>query len=117
LHQLDDDPRGFEWVDRNGALRGVLSFLRLGKRPEQVIVFLFNFLDRARVDERVGVPHPGRWVERLNSDSAYYGGSNVGNLGGVEAESIPWQGRPSSIVLTLPPLGMLALVPASGEIG
>jgi 1,4-alpha-glucan branching enzyme len=115
LHDLDDDPRGFEWVDRDGGPRGVMSFLRFGKRPEQVILFVFNLLDRTRIDERVGVPQLSQWAERLNSDSAYYGGSNVGNLGGVKAEAIPWQGQPYSIVLTLPSLAMLALAPASNS--
>lgn len=110
MHRLDDDPRGFEWVVPDGPRRGLLGVLRLGLLPDRAVLILFNFLDQPRVDERVGVPAPGRWVERLNSDSTYYGGSNVGNLGGVEAVPIPWQGQPYSIIITLPPLGMLALV-------
>ena len=60
---------------------------------------------------RVGVPHGGRWREALNTDSEHYGGSNVGNYGGVEAEPSPWQGQPFSAELTLPPLGVVWLVP------
>ncbi|WP_158633609.1 1,4-alpha-glucan branching protein GlgB [Tautonia sociabilis] len=112
VFRLQDDPRGFEWVDHQGADRGVISFLRRGPRSRQVVLFVFNFLDEPRVDERVGVPLPGRWAERLNSDSAYYGGGNIGNLGGVQAQEIPWQRQPYSVVLTLPPLAMLVLVPA-----
>jgi 1,4-alpha-glucan branching enzyme len=53
---------------------------------------------------RIGVPHGGRWVERLNTDAAVYGGSGMGNLGAVEAEASAWHGRPYSVLLTLPPL-------------
>jgi len=55
------------------------------------------------------VPRGGRWVERLNTDSAAYGGSNVGNLGGVDAQEEPAHGRPFSIELSLPPLSTLVL--------
>ncbi|WP_197446299.1 1,4-alpha-glucan branching protein GlgB [Tautonia plasticadhaerens] len=113
MSRLDDDPRGIELVDPDGPSRGILSLLRLGLPPDRVVLIVFNFLDRPRADERIGVPVPGRWVERLNSESAFYAGCNIGNLGGVEAVSIPWQDRPYSIVLTLPPLGMLALVSPS----
>ena len=57
------------------------------------------------------MPKPGRWVEALNTDSTYYGGSDVGNLGGVQAEEYPWHDQPYSAEVTLPPLGVLWLVP------
>ena len=57
------------------------------------------------------MPRPGRWVEALNTDSAYYGGSDVGNLGGIEVEGVPWHDQPYSAELTLPPLGVVWLVP------
>ena len=60
---------------------------------------------------RVGLPHGGRWRELLNTDAAVYGGSNVGNYGGVEAEDVAWQGQPASAEITLPPLGVVWLVP------
>ena len=53
---------------------------------------------------RVGVPGPGWYQERLNTDAGVYGGSNVGNGGGVHAEAVPYHGRPYSLCLTLPPL-------------
>jgi len=64
-----------------------------------------------REQYRVGLPHGGRWREAINTDSELYGGSNVGNLGGVEAEPYPWQGQPYSAELTLPPLGVVWLLP------
>jgi len=64
-----------------------------------------------RYDYRVGMPLCCRWIELVNSDSAYYGGSGVGNLGGVEAEAVPWHDQPFSALLTLPPLAAVWLVP------
>ena len=69
----------------------------------------FNFTPVVRQEYRVGVPGPGLYREALNSDSAHYGGSDTGNLGGAEAEAVPWNGRPWSVKLTLPPLGALFL--------
>ncbi|MCC6189680.1 MAG: alpha amylase C-terminal domain-containing protein, partial [Anaerolineales bacterium] len=60
---------------------------------------------------RVGVPAPGFYKELLNSDAAAYGGSNMGNRGGLPADEIPWQGQPCSLLLTLPPLAVIYLKP------
>ena len=60
---------------------------------------------------RLGLPRGGRWVEALNTDSALYGGSNAGNLGGVVAEERPWHDQPHSAEVTLPPLGVVYLAP------
>jgi 1,4-alpha-glucan branching enzyme len=49
----------------------------------------------------------------LNSDSEHYGGSNVGNLGGIVAEAVPFHGLPASAELTLPPLATLILLPST----
>ena len=62
---------------------------------------------------RLGLPAPGRWREVLNSDAAEFGGSGVGNLGGVEATDTPWAGRPASGVFTLPPLAAVWFTPDS----
>ncbi len=64
-----------------------------------------------RSSYRLGLPHSGRWVEALNTDSSYYGGSNTGNLGGVEADAMGWHGQPFSAEMTLPPLSVVWLVP------
>ncbi|MCC5871478.1 MAG: alpha amylase C-terminal domain-containing protein, partial [Gammaproteobacteria bacterium] len=71
-----------------------------------------NFTPVPRHDYRIGVPEPGRYRELLNSDAGLYGGSNVGNLGTVEAEAVPWMGRPWSLKLTLPPLAAVMFEPA-----
>ncbi len=109
LHQLDCEPQGFEWIDASDHERSVISFLRRGRDPEAIVVAVGNFTPVPRQHYRIGVPSPGFYAERLNTDSAFYGGSNVGNGGGRHAEPVPWHGRPYSIDLTLPPLGTLIL--------
>jgi 1,4-alpha-glucan branching enzyme len=110
LHQGDADPAGFEWVVGGDAEHSVFAWLRRDRAGEPVLVVL-NMTPMMRQDYRVGVPSGGYWAERLNSDGADYGGSNVGNGGGVLSEAIPAQGQSWSLNLTLPPLGVLVLKP------
>jgi 1,4-alpha-glucan branching enzyme len=112
LHELDTDAGGFEWVDANDSATSVLSFLRKGKSPKDVVLVVLNLTPVIRMQYHLGVPHPGRWKEILNSDAHEYAGSGVGNFGGVLAEDSPAHGRPYSLKLTLPPLGALFLKPA-----
>ncbi|HUI24675.1 MAG TPA: 1,4-alpha-glucan branching protein GlgB [Candidatus Kryptonia bacterium] len=107
LHQLDCDPAGFEWIDCNDSDGSTLSYLRRGKSPDRVIVVACNFTPVPRHHYVVGVPRGGFWRELLNSDAEIYGGSNLGNSGGVSAESTPCHGRPYSIRITLPPLAVV----------
>jgi 1,4-alpha-glucan branching enzyme len=111
LHELDNEPTGFEWIDCNDANFSVISLLRKGKLPKDKVVVVCNFTPIPRMQYRVGVPVGGYWRELLNSDSADYGGSGMGNMGGREAEAIPVHGRPYSLSLTLPPLGAIFLKP------
>ena len=111
LYEVDFEPSGFEWIDFRDADTTVVSFLRKGRRPGPPLVFVFNFTPVPRYDYRVGVPEPGFYRELINSDAAWYGGSNLGLGGGIWAEAVPWHGRPYSLRLTLPPLGMLVLKP------
>jgi 1,4-alpha-glucan branching enzyme len=117
----DSTPAGFSWIDANDAAGNVLSFLRLaGPRPQddpggpggpRVLACVANFSGGPHSAYRLGLPQAGRWRELLNTDAADYGGSGVGNLGVIEAVPQPWHGQPASAVLTLPPLGVLWLVP------
>jgi 1,4-alpha-glucan branching enzyme len=109
LHQIDFDWHGFEWIDANDADNSVLSFLRRGKNPEDLIVAVINATPVVRGGYRLGVPQPGYYREILNTDAAIYGGSNVGNAGGQAASDQPAQGRPHSLILTLPPLAAVYL--------
>jgi 1,4-alpha-glucan branching enzyme len=105
LHELDFHPDGFEWIDCSDSEGSILIFLRKGLSTEDILLAALNFTPIARFNYRVGIPRSGYWRELLNSDAAGYGGSNQGNLGGVEASRIPFHGRPYSLNLTLPPLG------------
>jgi 1,4-alpha-glucan branching enzyme len=111
LHALDCDGRGFEWIDASDSVSSTVSYLRKGAAPEDCAVVVCNFTPVVRRGYRVGVPYPGIYVERLNTDAAEYGGSGVGNAGQVTAAPHPWHGRPFSLDLTLPPLAALVLEP------
>ena len=108
LWSLDADPAGFSWIDANDAAGNVFSFLRFGSDGSAVAA-VSNFAAVPHEGYRVGLPYPGRWTELLNTDAHTYGGSGVGNLGGVDAEPVEWHGRPASATLRLPPLGTLWL--------
>jgi len=110
LFSHDVTPEGFQWVDANDSGGNVLSFLRVGE-DGSTLACVANFAGMPHHDYRVGLPAAGRWKELVNTDAAHYGGSGVGNLGGVEAEARPWHGRPYSALLQLPPSGVLWLVP------
>jgi len=109
LHELEFDPAGFEWVDCSDFERSVISFIRKGRSTGDIILVVCNFTPMPRFNYRVGAPRGGFWREVLNSDAQQYGGSGHGNLGGVEAAPIPCHGRPCSLNLTLPPLGVVFL--------
>jgi 1,4-alpha-glucan branching enzyme len=111
LYETDSDPAGFWWLEPNDADRNVLAFARASRNGERVLVFVANLSPVPREHYRLGLPRAGRWREELNTDSTFYGGSDLGNLGGVEAEPIPWNGQPVSAEVTLPPLSGVWLVP------
>jgi 1,4-alpha-glucan branching enzyme len=110
LWEVDFEPSGFQWLEPNDAGANVLAFARRSQSGEEVVVVV-NLSPVPRDRYRLGMPKPGRWVEALNTDSTYYGGSDVGNLGGIEAEDQGWHDQPYSAEVTLPPLGALWLVP------
>jgi 1,4-alpha-glucan branching enzyme len=105
LHEIDFSHTGFEWIDCCDVEAAVISFLRKGKKPDDVLVAVLNFTPVPRYNYRVGVPQRGYWREVFNSDAREYGGSGHGNFGGFEAIPIPSHGRLYSLTLTLPPLG------------
>jgi len=109
LHQCDAEPGGFRWIDANDNENSVLSFVRYAKDRHDFVVMVFNFTPVPRAEYRIGVPEPGRYAELLNSDSAAYGGSDVGNGGGVASDPAPAHGFEQSIRLMVPPLGCLLL--------
>lgn len=109
LWQHDFDTEGFLWIDANDAENSVYSYIRFADDRDDFLIVILNFTPVVRHNYRIGVPEPGMYKEVLNSDSMYYGGSNVGNNGGVKSEPQRWHQYDQSINLTLPPLGILIL--------
>ncbi|MET0083377.1 MAG: 1,4-alpha-glucan branching protein GlgB [Sedimenticola sp.] len=108
LHDVEFTGEGFEWIDCHDASQSILSYQRKARDGGFVVVIL-NFTPIPRENYRIGVPSEGCYREIFNSDSNYYGGTNLGNAGAVESETVSWMGLPQSIQLTLPPLGALVL--------
>jgi len=104
LHQRDCEAEGFAWIEANDADHSILAFERRGKPGAPPVVVVSNFTPNPHPGYRVGVPAPGFYAERLNTDAEIYGGSGMGNLGGVHAEPVACQNRPQSIVVTVPPM-------------
>ncbi len=111
LWEVDFDPAGFQWVDFRDSDQSIVSFLRRGKDPDDFLFFVFNFTPVVRRDYRLGVPRGGFYREIFNTDSRFYGGSDVGNGGGVAARPGAYGEWPCSLTLTLPPLAALVLKP------
>jgi 1,4-alpha-glucan branching enzyme len=109
LWQDDHDPRGFQWVDCTDVEQGVVSLLRRGDDPGDTVLAVVSFTPVPRQAYRIGVPRAGAYLERLNSDAAAYGGSNLGNQGVVRTEPVPSHGFDHSLNLMVPPLGFLLL--------
>ena len=105
LYSLDFEPAGFEWIDYHDDNHSVYSFVRRGAATHSIMLVVCNFTPSVWHDYRLGVPHPGIYRERLNTDSSRYGGSNVViPTGAATSTDTPWHGRPDSIQITLPPL-------------
>lgn len=111
LYELDYNREGFEWIDCKDADHSIISFIRKGKDSNNTIIIVCNFTPVVYDNYRIGVPFYSYYKEILNSDSKIYGGSNVGNFGGVHSDKIEFHNRPYSINLQIPPLGILILKP------
>jgi 1,4-alpha-glucan branching enzyme len=107
LYEQDFKPDGFRWIDANDAQNSILSFIRIGKEPGQTVLVILNMTPVPRYNYRVGVPEEGRWEEILNSDAKEYGGSGIGNFGGMESHPVPYHNEEQSINMVLPPLGVV----------
>ena len=112
LHRLDCDGHGFEWLAADERALSVYAWLRQDEAGRPVIV-VCNMTPVPRHGFRLGVPEGAlQWRELLNTDSAFYGGSNLGNGGVVDVQPVQAHGRAQSLALTLPPLATLFLAPA-----
>ncbi|WP_349371052.1 1,4-alpha-glucan branching protein GlgB [Salinarimonas sp.] len=111
LHATDAEPSGFEWVIGDDATNSVFAYLRKGHGEAKPLLVVLNMTPVPRHEYRIGVPEAGTWREIVNTDAQIYGGSNLGNAGGVRAEATPAHGKSHSLGLTLPPLSTLVLRP------
>ena len=107
LWECDFEHTGFEWIDSHDAENSTISFVRKGNRTNKIVLVICNFTPVPRLRHRVGVPRGGYWREILNSDASVYGGSGIGNMGGVHADQTHAQSRWNSVVVTLPPLSVV----------
>lgn len=103
LHQLDFFTEGFSWTDCQDADQSIINYVRRARDGTFILVIL-NFTPVPRTDYRIGVPTAGIYQEIFNSDSIYYGGSNIGNIGNITSRHEPWMYFSNSISITLPPL-------------
>ena len=76
LWELDYNPAGFEWIDADNCNQSIFSFIRKGKKEDEILVFVCNFTPVVYHDFRLGVPLNGEYVEVLNTDNECFGGSN-----------------------------------------
>jgi 1,4-alpha-glucan branching enzyme len=111
LYQVDDDFRGFEWIDFRDAEASVICFARYAQNRENFLVFCCNFTPVPRTGYRIGLPRLCGYREVFNSDAGMFGGSNMGNGGWVQAEDLASHGQPASARVTLPPLSVVVLKP------
>ena len=111
LYEMDFDGNGFEWVDCHNSKDSVLSYLRKAKNPDDFLLICCNLTPVVRKGYRVGVPREGTYREIFNSDSMYYGGSNVGNGPCVHAKHVSHHARSHSLEIDLPPLAVVVLKP------
>jgi 1,4-alpha-glucan branching enzyme len=110
LHVRDCDPVGFQWLVADDANDSILVYMRTGELGDPPVVVVANFTPVPREGFRFGVPKAGFWREILNSDSTAYGGSGMGNRGGMHTDAIGWGGHEQSLVVTAPPLGVVVFV-------
>jgi 1,4-alpha-glucan branching enzyme len=113
LYERDYDWDGFQWIEANDVEQSVISYVRRGNDPDEVLVVICNFTPLPRYNYRIGVPKAGRYTELLNSDSQYYGGGNIGNSGKIETDPVTWHAWAQSLSLTIPPLATIILKPAA----
>ncbi len=106
LYEVDFNPNGFEWIDFYDSDNSIISYIRRAKNGDFVVV-VHNLTPTPHCNYKVGTIQPGYYSEIFNSDSEKYGGSNMGNNGGVTADEVPWNGKLYSLNITLPPLGGL----------
>jgi 1,4-alpha-glucan branching enzyme len=113
LWEVDFSHEGFVWIEPNDAMGNIVAFMRVSADKSRKVVCIANLAPVPRENYRIGLPEGGGWQELLNTDSTYYGGTGIGNLGEVKAEQRSWHDQPFSAEVTLPPLAAVWLRPAA----
>lgn len=113
FYEMDFNLSGFEWINCHDGEQSIISFIRRGENEKDILIFICNFTPVVREHYRIGVPFEGYYTELLNSDSEYYGGSNVGNNGGIYADNICCHDKPYSIGIKVPPLSVVVFKPTN----
>jgi 1,4-alpha-glucan branching enzyme len=111
LYQVDFAPAGFQWIDASNSEANVIAFVRYSADRSRHLVCLCNLSPVPRHGYQIGLPGDGSYLEALNTDSQFYGGSNLGNFGEIHVAAVPWHGLPNSAAVTLPPLATVWLAP------
>jgi len=109
LHEGDCRSDGFEWIDCSDVDQSVICFYRFAINRKDSTIVVCNFTPAPRQEYRIGINEPGEYIEVLNTDSEYYGGSGMGNSGRIASDDTECHTRPHSLSLTLPPLSVIAL--------
>jgi 1,4-alpha-glucan branching enzyme len=109
LHQLDCDSKGFEWIEAENQLQSIFVYLRKGQADTPPVLVVVNLTPATYPEYQLGVPRPGYYRESLNTDSEFYGGGNMGNIGRLRAQAKPLDGQPCRLSLCVPPLATLIL--------
>lgn len=109
LYQLDDDHKGFSWIDHQNNEQSIITFMRKGDEEDNFIIILCNFTPVPRWNYRIGVPYEGEYEEVFNSDLEEFGGSGVGNKKTIISKNQNWHNQPYSVEIEIPPLGVLFL--------
>ena len=104
-------PDGFAWLEGGARDENLIAFARFSADRERVLVCICNLSPVPREARRVPLPLGGSWREVLNTDSRFYAGSDVGNLGAIEAEDKGSNGWDHSADVVLPPLATVWLAP------
>jgi 1,4-alpha-glucan branching enzyme len=115
LWEVDFSHEGFVWIEPNDAMGNIVAFMRVSADKSRKVVCIANLAPVPRENYRIGLPAGGAWHELLNTDSTYYGGTGIGNLGEVKAEERGWHDQPFSAEVTLPPLAAVWLRPADPQ--
>ncbi len=107
LYENDFSSEGFQWIDANDSQNSVFSFIRYDNEKKYPVIMVANLTPIPKYNYRIGVPQDAKWLEILNSDASQYGGSGIGNLGGVDSNPVPYHDEEQSITITIPPMAVV----------